>query len=311
MLWKRRDLLKSALLAGPVMRLSAGEATRMNGFKLGIITDELTEKLEEALDFMSSYGLHWCELREIWNKNIMNSPQEDLDRARALLAKRSIQVSDIASPIFKWNLPGIPAKAGEKRDTFKASFVEEDADTLLEQSFKLARFFGTHKVRIFSYWRVADPDKAYPAVCDRLAKAAQLAAENDIVLVLENEHACNVGTGKELGRLLRDVNSPSLRGVWDPGNATMLGEVPFPDGYQAVRGLFPHMHIKDSRKNVKTGKLDWAPVGGGTIDFAGQFEALRKDKYDGTMSLETHYRRADGNKVESTRESLEGLLKVL
>jgi hypothetical protein len=29
------------------------------------------------------------------------------------------------------------------------------------------------------------------------------------------------------------------------------------------------------------------------------------------MSLETHYRRPDGNKVESTRESLEGLLKVL
>jgi len=29
------------------------------------------------------------------------------------------------------------------------------------------------------------------------------------------------------------------------------------------------------------------------------------------MSLETHYRRADKNKVESTRESLEGLLKVL
>jgi len=28
------------------------------------------------------------------------------------------------------------------------------------------------------------------------------------------------------------------------------------------------------------------------------------------MSLETHYRRADGNKLESTRESLEGLLKI-
>jgi hypothetical protein len=29
------------------------------------------------------------------------------------------------------------------------------------------------------------------------------------------------------------------------------------------------------------------------------------------MSLETHYRRPDGNMVESTRESLEGLLKIL
>jgi sugar phosphate isomerase/epimerase len=99
--------------------------------------------------------------------------------------------------------------------------------------------------------------------------------------------------------------------VWDPGNAVMLGEVPFPDGYNAVRGLFPHMHVKDVRKNAQSGKLEWAPVGGGFIDFKGQFQALHHDKYEGTMSLETHYRRADKNKVESTRESLEGLLKVL
>ena len=106
-------------------------------------------------------------------------------------------------------------------------------------------------MRIFSYWRVEDPDKAYPYVRDRLAKAAQLAAKNDIILVLENEHSCNVGTGKELGRLLKDVNSPNLRGVWDPGNATMLGEIPFPDGYKRCAGMFPHMHIKDSRQEAR------------------------------------------------------------
>ncbi len=306
----RRDVLKAAALAG-AMKLNAAKVPGTHGFKLGIITDELTTKLDEAADFLSSYNLHWCELREIFTRNLMNSTQEDLDRAKKILDQHKLQVSDIASPLFKWNLPQMPAKANEKRDEFKASFTEPDADVQLEKSFKLARFFNTHKVRIFSYWRVEDPEKAYPYVRDRLAQAAQLAAKNDIILVLENEHSCNVGTGKELGRILKDVNSPNLRGVWDPGNATMLGEIPFPDGYNAVRGLFPHMHLKDSRRNEKTGKLDWAPVGGGSIDFKGQFQALRRDKYEGTMSLETHYRRADGNKVESTRESLEGLLKVL
>jgi L-ribulose-5-phosphate 3-epimerase len=311
----RRDVLKATALAGAiglnVEKSNAAKSAETHGFKLGIITDELTTNLDEAADFISSYGLHYCELREFFGKNIMNVPQEDLDRAKKILDQHKLQVSDIASPIFKWNLPNMPAHANEKRDEFKASFTEPDADTQLEKSFKLARFFNTHKVRIFSYWRVEDPEKAYPYVRDRLAKAAQVAAKNDIILVLENEHSCNVGTGRELGRILKDVNSPNLRGVWDPGNATMLGETPFPDGYNAVRGLFPHMHLKDSRKNEKTGKLDWAPVGGGIIDFKGQFEALRRDKYEGTMSLETHYRRADGNKVESTRESLEGLLKVL
>jgi sugar phosphate isomerase/epimerase len=111
--------------------------------------------------------------------------------------------------------------------------------------------------------------------------------------------------------VLKDINSPHLRGNWDPGNAVMLGEVPYPDGYRDVKGLFAHMHIKDAKKNPQTGKIEWAPVGGGVIDWKGQLEAVRKDGYDGTMSLETHYRRPDGNKVESTRESLTGLLKII
>ena len=307
----RRNCLKLSLAAAAVSRLAADSTMDTKGFKLGIITDELTTQLDEALDFISSYHLQWCELREMFGKNLMNSPKEDLDRARDLLAKHAIQVSEIGSPLFKWNCPQMPAKANEKRDTFSAAFTEQDADQLLDHSFELARFFGTRMVRIFTFWRVADPSKAYPYVRDRMAKAAEVAAKAKIILNIENEHSCNVGTGKELGRLLTEVNSPSLRGVWDPGNATMLGEVPYPDGYEAVKGLFPHMHVKDSRKNATTGKLEWAPVGGGIIDFKGQFQALHRDRYQGTMSLETHYKRPDGNKVESTRESLEGLFKVL
>jgi len=304
----RRDLCRSAIAAGSVFRLRAGQP---NMFKLGIITDELTGKLEEALPFLTNYHLHWCELREMWNKNIMNLSKEELDRAKKLIDNAGLQVSDVGSPIFKWNLPQMPAKAGEKRDEFKASFVESDADRLLQQSFDLAHHFGARKVRIFSYWRVEQSEKAYPFVRDRLAQAAEVAAKHDVVLVLENEHTCNIGTGKELGHLIKDINSPALRGNWDPGNAAMLDEVPYPNGYEVVKGQFSHMHIKDVRKNAATGKKEWAPVGGGIIDWKGQIQALRKDGYDGTMSLETHYLRGDRNKVESTRESLEGLLKIM
>jgi sugar phosphate isomerase/epimerase len=308
--WTRRTFLGASLVAWPgVAYLKAAAASRAMGWKLGIITDEITENFEEALDFISHYDLGYCELRDMWRKNIMNLSQPELDRAKALVEKHHLKVTDIGSPVFKYNLPQMPARK-EKRDTFRADFTEQDSDHLLHQSFKLARFFGTRKVRIFSYWRVAEPEKAYPYVRDRLAKAAKLAGENDIVLILENEHECNIGTGAELGKLLRDINSPSLRGNWDPGNAAMLKEIPFPNGYNHVKGLFPHMHIKDVRKGPG-GKLQWAPVGGGFIDWKGQFEALRRDKYQGDMSLETHYRRPDGNKVESTRESLMGLFKVI
>ena len=279
--------------------------------QLGIITDELTQDLHEALAFLSSYRLPWCELREVWGRNIVGLAQAELDRAKAALALKGIRVSSIASPIFKWNLPGGGTGLSLSGRDFQTTYTEEDADTLLDRVFKVADFFETRNVRIFSYWRLAEPEKAFSMISDRLGKAAQLAGSNGIILLLENEHACNIGTGAELGRLLREVNSPNLRGIWDPGNAFVLGEIPFPDGYGQVKGLFPHMHIKDVRKNEQSGQLEWMPVGGGSIDYKGQFEALRRDGYGGTMSLETHYRRADGNNIESTRESLEGLLKML
>jgi sugar phosphate isomerase/epimerase len=279
-------------------------------FKLGIITDEVTQELEPALDFISGYSLAYCELRQLWGKNIMNTPSNALDRAKALIRERHLKVSDISSPIFKYNLPEMPARP-EQHDTFHANFTDSDSEGLLRKSFDLARLFNTSKVRIFSYWRVDEPERAYPYVRDRLAKAASLAAEHNILLILENEHECNIGTGQELGRVIREINSPYLRGNWDPANAAMLNEVAYPDGYRQVRELFAHMHIKDVKKDPRTGKPVWAPVGGGFLDWRGQLRALRDDRYIGTMSLETHYRRADGNAMESTRESLEGLLRIL
>jgi len=318
--WTRRAFLGSSLAAClPLAARSPGGGSAAvptpgpGGWKLGIITDEITQTLEAALDFVTSYHLHYCELREIWGHNIMNASPDDLDRAGKLIRDHGLTVSDVASPIFKWNLPQMPAQA-EKRDTFNASFTEDDADELLKKSFELAHNLGSQKVRIFSYWRVDQPEKAYPYVRDRLARAAELASRNGILLVLENEHTCNIGTGKELGRLLTDIGSSSLKANWDPANAVMLGEVPYPDGYLAVRGAsvnrIGHMHVKDVRKD-SSGKLEWAPVGGGFVDWRGQFEALQHDGYNETLSLETHYRRPDGNKVESTRESLTGLLKIL
>jgi sugar phosphate isomerase/epimerase len=71
------------------------------------------------------------------------------------------------------------------------------------------------------------------------------------------------------------------------------------------------MHAKDSKHDPATGKMNWLPVGAGMVDWRGQIKALREDGYKGTLSLETHYRRPDGNKLLSTQESLEGLLKII
>ncbi len=307
----RRQFLGNAAKSLPAwaLGLTHGQSVRSPYlWKLGVITDEISQDFEQALDFLKGYSLEYCELRELWGKNIMNASQDELDRAKKLLRKFGIRVSNIASPIFKYDLPEMPAPASQ-RDVFRAQFTDRDTDRLLENAAELSHFFNTPLVRVFSYWRVEDPEKAYPYVRDRLARAAGVARSTAMILGLENEHTCNVGTGRELARMLKAINSPHLRGVWDPGNAVMLGEAPHPQGFEAVRGQFDHMHVKDLRHEA--GSWAWVPVGKGVADFAAVFKTLRHENYSGTISLETHYRRADGNRLESTRESLEGLLKAM
>ncbi len=120
----RRELLQTSVVAAAGSSLYADAP---KPFKLGIITDEITQNLDEALAFIEHYHLQYCELREVWSKNVMNLSQEELDRAKKLISARGMHVSDIASPMFKWNLPEMPAKANETRDEFSAKFTEDDA----------------------------------------------------------------------------------------------------------------------------------------------------------------------------------------
>lgn len=308
--WTRRQFMRTLLSAGlaPALAPLAGVAST-SPFKVGIITDEISEELDQALDFISHYSLGYCEVREMWQKNVVSLSGEERNRAKTLIARHGLRVSSIASPIFKYPLPEMPAHP-DGALVFHSTFTERDSAELLRKSFEIAHFFGTEKVRVFGYWRVAEPEKAYPYVRHRLAKAAELAARNGIVLMVENEYDCNIGTAKELGRLLRDVNSPHLRANWDLANAAMMNEVPFPDGYREVAGLVSHIHVKDVKRDPASGQLTWAPVGSGIIDWAGQLKALKDAQYTGTLLIETHF-RPHGDALENARASVEGLMRIL
>src|SRR6266576_2162109 len=93
------------------------------------------------------------------------------------------------------------------------------------------------------------------------------------------------------------------------GDAAASGEIPFPDGYNLLpKDRIGHCHCKDT---VKKGKgFDWAPMGGGMIDWAGQFKALKRDGYHFAVSLETHW-HGGGTPEESSRKSWAGMKKLL
>ncbi len=281
-------------------------------FKLSIITDEISQDFGHALEVASKeFGLAHVELRGMWNKNIINLDEKEIAEAKRLLEKFAVQVTDIASPLFKTDWPGAPVSTySPKKPQFGADYTFAQQAEVLERSIAAAKVLGTDRVRCFDFWRLEDPKPFREAIDAKLRDTAAQVAGKNITLLLENEFACNTATGAEAGRTLKAVQSPNLKLNWDPGNAAYRGEIAFPDGFAAIpKERIGHMHCKDVVRKAD-GTFEWAAMGRGIVDFVGQFRALAQAGYSGTMSLETHWRGA-GTAEESSRQSMAGLKEQL
>jgi L-ribulose-5-phosphate 3-epimerase len=281
-------------------------------FRVAVINDELGQDFGRACEIATKeFGMEWIELRGMWNKNLLKLDAKEVEEARRILEKYKLRVTDIASPLFKVDWPGAPrSKFSPKRDQFNADFTYEQQDEVLERSIALAKAFQTDRVRCFDFWRLDDQKPYREAMNKKLAEAATTAGKNGITLVLENEPSCNTATAAESVQVLSAVPSSALMLNWDPGNAARHGEKPYPDGYNLLpKNRIGHCHCKDLAKNVSA-KEEWAAMGRGTIDWVGQFAALKRDGYRLAVSLETHWRGA-GTPEESSRQSWAGMKEQL
>jgi sugar phosphate isomerase/epimerase len=282
-------------------------------FRVAVINDEITQDFARACEITAhEFGMEWIELRGMWNKNILKLDAAEIAEARRILESNKLRVTDIASPLFKVDWKGAPkSKFSPQQDQFNADFTFDQQDEVLERCIELAKAFRTDRVRCFDFWRLDDPAPFRAAINQKLINAADKAGKQGIVLVLENEYACNTATGVEAAQLLRDVSSPHLMLNWDPGNAAARGETPYPDGYDLLpKNRIGHCHCKDVAKKTDGSSHEWAAMGRGIIDWVGQFRALKQDGFRYAVSLETHWRGASSAE-ESTRQSWAGMKSEL
>lgn len=306
----RRDFTRLTAFGALALSLDAEEFDYP--WKLGVITDEADPDLSRVLStFYPKYHLHWAEIRNLKlagkTEYVYNgaSPAQ-LREIKKQLDDAGVKLSVLDTGIYKIALPGTHPIGENASDLNPAQGEYERQLDDLKRGADAAHTLGTDRLRIFTFKRVADPSAVFDRVVEELHKAIAVAKQQNVTLLVENEYDCNVATGAETARLFRTIADRTLMHNWDPGNCYEAGEQPFPKAWdQLDHSRISHMHLKDA-----AGK-SWKPIGGGEIDFVGQFRALKQMHYSGTMSLETHYKNAQHDPYTSSVESMDGLVRLL
>jgi len=256
---------------------------------------------------MKGYGLSWVEIRQVFGVYNTEASPAQIQRLKDLLDKFGFRVSVIDSALFKCALPGTRPVRGEKDSYAYAEQME-----LLKRAIDRAHALGTDKIRGFTFWRVAEPGKLSERIAEELGKAAEVANRAGIRLVIEDEGSCNAGTGRELAKILTLAPAVNLGANWDIGNGYWQGEVSFPDGYNALdKKRIWHMHLKGVACDTDLKNCSETLAGQRQVDLVGQFRQLVRDEYQETMSLECEFEVSGLTHLETTKRSLEGLLRAM
>ena len=269
--------------------------------KLGVICDGISRDLGHAVDVMDEFGLEFAELQFVGDKEVGDHSPSEIAAIDALLRDRGKRVCCLSRHVFAGltvaNAPG---------DECHRKHLDA-----LKRVIDMAHVVGSPLVRIMTNrkeqilwghngaerWNVAHG--AWEKTLPLIAPAVELARSEGVTLVVETGNGTMVNSSYTARKLIDDLDARDvLKVLWDPANNCWCHERAWPDGYDAIRdGYLGHVHVKDVKADTPRATLTVMPMGQGQL--ADQFQpiadALRRDGYDGVISIESVYHPGDGD----------------
>lgn len=263
--------------------------------EISIVTDEISADPQTSIELGVTWGVRAFELRGFGAQRVPLYTPFQKSRIQELLDEFDIRIVAISPGLFKCPYPL------SARDRFPVRIIDQalfelwrqprdlvkfQLQELLPLSIEYAQSIGSEKIVAFSFERGEPGESSVPdEVLAAIQEAAEQCAAAGLELVIEVEAGFWADTGANTAAMMRAIAHPALGVNWDPGNAIVAGDTPFPAGYEAVRDYVKHVHFKDvsfaadgSYRYVLRGEIDWA----------GQVAALVGDGYAGYISVETH-----------------------
>ena len=281
-------------------------------FKSSVINIEISNDIEQSLEFAQANGFESIEIHSAWNKNIEFMEKDELSLLDRLVKAHGLKVSCLSSTLFLRcflddRLDVVPEVRGFNAIPGDYNFHLR----ALKQAFQAAEILGAPVLRIFGFKKEDETtDEVFEMAAEKLRKPAEMAKDAGKILALENCPHTSFGWGVNTARLVNMVNLPNLRMLWDPAGAVRAGE---PDCIQAMPDIIPllaHVHAKDIQPDSEADKR-YMCIGKGVVPWPVIFRELIKQNYEGAISLETHFLGKDGLKSSAVLESRDAMLEML
>jgi len=241
--------------------------------KLSAFADEVTDSFLEQVKYLAGEHVGYIEPRFVDKKNLMDLTKNELNEVKKMIQDHGLKVSAIGSPIGKVKLDG-PFEP--HLDKFK-------------HAVDLAMFLETPFIRMFSYYAPEGKniDDYREQVMERMAAKVEVLSDVNVTMVHENEAHIYGHTAENCVDIVKTIDSPKLRLVYDPANF-VWGEKKLDNVescWPVMKPYVVHIHIKD----WKLGAKDVGSIPG---EGDGQIKELLAElaamNYDGCMTMEPH-----------------------
>jgi L-ribulose-5-phosphate 3-epimerase len=167
---------------------------------------------------------------------------------------------------------------------------------------------GATRIRVYAgRWQPGMDNRA--AHWDRLRTALSILAREaepaKVVLCVENHFGTMTQTAADTARLVREVDSPAVRVLYDQANLTFTHNENWQDAFAVQGDLIGHVHVKDFvfkdphapfrfsdtvRVRAEERAIRSCVVGTGVVPWRSILEELVRRGYDDVLSLEYEYR---------------------
>jgi sugar phosphate isomerase/epimerase len=248
----------------------------IEGEKISIVTDEISQELDEIEKFLIENELNTIEIRVVKGKRIPFIDKQAWMNLLRTIEKNNLSVVAVSPGIFKGNF----------KDTEK---IKDEIDEVLMETIEKTIELSCPNLICFGF--MADQHDLIPTyIKEALYEAANICEDNGINLMLENEPGSFADTGERTNVLVERVNHRNLNVNWDPCNSNVFRNAEaLSKAAQTLGTKIRHVHVKDGKAKVGSIFADYCLISEGHIRWREHLQTLKEMKYSGYFGIETHF----------------------